>query len=266
MASVLDLVSWALAADVQPDRERRIGRSHIKLVLVALATYANAATAETFVSAATLGSDLGVSERDVRLCLAALETQGLIYVDRSRKPYRRRLAAPVDNMPTSAGMPADDENRRDASALRRDASGPHPQGDPQGDPQASLHLSDPIKSSSRARAREARDDATPEDHPMHTDARSEQLARVAGLLGIADPGPTINTWATRRADPLRNPTAVLARMPDDEVRKELSRYRPRPGAHPPCPDCNGEGWIYDDPADPLRTRKCTHPARTEIPA
>lgn len=139
-ASVLDLIAWALAADVQSDAERRVGKWHIKAALVALALHADASTAETFVSAARIASDIGVSEWDARLLLGSLEDQRLVIVDRSRRTHRRTLAITV-----SAGIPTE--------SIRGDAYGNDwvtpqetPQGTPQGTPQASLQLSDPIRS------------------------------------------------------------------------------------------------------------------------
>jgi hypothetical protein len=61
--TVLDLIARALRADVKSDTVRRRGADFIKLVLATLATYSDASTAETFVSAATIAAEIGCSER-----------------------------------------------------------------------------------------------------------------------------------------------------------------------------------------------------------
>lgn len=89
---------------------------------------------------------------------------------------------------------------------------------------------------------------------MRNDPHAEQLARVAGLLDVTDPGRIVDAW-TRHRPELRNPLAVLARMPDDEVVTQLRRYRPTP-ERPTCKVCEGDGWITDEAGEIIRKCDC----------
>lgn len=243
--TVLDLVTWALRADVRSDSERKIGRWHIKAALVALATHASAETHETFVSAARIARDIGVSERDARLLIAALEAQTLVIVDRSRKPHRRRLACGGIPADRPGGIPADHH----PEASQRITS-PDPQADPQGDPQASQHLSDPIGLQPAMRA-PARGNAV-------NDYEVTQVAKVAAALEVDEATATdvIRRWALHRPD-VRSPFAVIARMTADATRAELGRYVSKAPPRRRCPEeCAGlarDDQGHDLPGEPCPT-------------
>lgn len=95
-----------------------------------------------------------------------------------------------------------------------------------------------------------------------------QFTRVAEQLALtdADAVSLVGRWTEQRertGRPIGSPAAVLARMTDSDIRTELARYIPHT-TNARCPDCNGEGLIYEQPADPAAdviSRKCTHPRR-----
>lgn len=81
-------------------------------------------------------------------------------------------------------------------------------------------------------------------HPgQERDALSAALAQVARQgVTVSHPAGFFATWPYERRAAIR-----------------VARAEPSP-----CPDCHGEGWIYDDPTDPLGVRKCLHPNRSAV--
>ena len=84
---------------------------------------------------------------------------------------------------------------------------------------------------------------------MHHDQRTEQLARIAAVLKVADPTAIFEAWTRQRPD-LHRPVVVLAGMPDQEVIDQLGRFRPRTPPKPKCPACDGLGRAEDETGHP----------------
>ncbi|KXC05763.1 helix-turn-helix domain-containing protein [Microbacterium hominis] len=117
----LELIRWALGAQVAPHPRIRIGEDRAARVLIALATYADVSTRVAWPSAQTIADDIGLpagsGRRTVRDALTVLESSGLIertaHSGRSTAwhllagiPATESPSEPVDNTDDTAGNPA----------------------------------------------------------------------------------------------------------------------------------------------------------------
>ena len=73
-------------------------------------------------------------------------------------------------------------------------------------------------------------------------------------------------YRERIGKPVRSIGAFFARGIDGELRQRIVSLLPAvsPASQPACTDCDGGGWVYDDPADPASARRCLHTRQAAV--
>jgi hypothetical protein len=232
-----------------------------RLVLVVLAHHADEQTRECWPGMAKLAARAGMHAESVRKALNRLEGRGITLRSSAaarghrtvyrippmpHSPNATQGLTPVDRPNAERGLSEESPNARPGKAQRSTVESPNATQGPEGQ-----EPKEP--SSEREEAPIMPDRAEPRDEALAVFSSSHPGREREALRAALAWYERRNGKACSHADAAR----YFSKWAIEDLQRKIVLAQPDER----CRDCRGEGWLYDDPTDPSKARKCTHPRR-----